>query len=83
MMSKKQIVELVNDLTSDGRHGDDAAFDIAEGILFDEVGLEAGIKKHFGVRDAQGWLANKIAQIIKITKFVFRESGYLGKRLYI
>jgi hypothetical protein len=44
MMSKKQIVELVNDLTSDGRHGDDAAFDIAEGILFDEVGLEAGIK---------------------------------------
>ncbi len=34
-----------------GRHGDDAAFDIAEGILFDEVGLEAGIKKHFGVRE--------------------------------
>ena len=61
MMSKKQIVELVNDLTSDGRHGDDAAFDIADGILFDEAGLEASIKKHFGVRDAQGWLANKIA----------------------
>jgi len=60
-MSKKQIVELVNDLISDGRHGNDVAFDIADGILLDEDGLEAGINKHFKASDAQGWLANQIA----------------------
>tara|TARA_R110000772_G_scaffold216999_1_gene327434 strand:- start:324 stop:506 length:183 start_codon:yes stop_codon:yes gene_type:complete len=60
-MNKKQIIKLVNDLISDGRHGDDAAFDIADGILFEFAGLEAGIKKHFGIQDVQGWLANKIA----------------------
>lgn len=60
-MSKGEIIKLVKELISDGRHGDDAAFDIADGILFDEDGLEEGIKKHFGASDAQGWLANKIA----------------------
>jgi hypothetical protein len=61
MMSKKQIEELVKELTTDGPIGDTEAFDIADGILFDEEGLEEGIKKHFNVVDAQGWLANKIA----------------------
>ena len=61
VMSKKDIQKLVKDLVSDGRHGDDAAFDIADGILYDEEGLEAGIRKHFGVRDPQGWLADRIA----------------------
>jgi len=60
MMSKKEIEELVRDLVSDGRHGDDEAFDIADAILFDEDGLEEGITKHFNVTDAQGWLANQI-----------------------
>ena len=41
--------------------GDDEAFDIADGILYDEEGLEAGIRKHYGIRDPQGWLANKIS----------------------
>ncbi len=60
-MNKKQINELVNELTLDGPIGDAAAFDIAECILYDEDGLEEGIKKHFGVKDVQGWLANQIA----------------------
>jgi len=60
-MNKKQIDELVNELTLDGPIGDAEAFDIADCILFEEEGLEEGIKKHFDVRDAQGWLANKIA----------------------
>lgn len=61
MMSKEQILELVKELTTDSPIGDMEAFDIADGILFDEDGLEEGIKKHFKVSDAQGWLANKIA----------------------
>ncbi len=61
MMSKREIIKLVNELVSDGRHGNDIAFDIADGILFDEDGLEEGINKHFGAIDAQGWLANQIA----------------------
>ena len=61
VMSKSDIDKLVKELVADGRHGDDEAFDIADGILFDEEGLEAGIKKHYKVSDAQGWLANRIA----------------------
>jgi hypothetical protein len=61
MMSKKEIIKLVNELVDDGRHGDAAAFDIADGILMDEVGLAEGINKHFGASDAQGWLADRIA----------------------
>ena len=60
MMSKKEINDLVNELKSDGNIQDDEAFDIADGILFDEEGLEEGIKKHFNVVDVQGWLANQI-----------------------
>mgnify|MGYP003975526315 CR=1 FL=1 len=60
-MNKKQIDELVNELTLDGPIGDAEAFDIADSILFEEEGLEEGIKKHFNVVDVQGWLANKIA----------------------
>ena len=59
-MNKKQINELVNELTLDGPIGDTEAFDFAECILYDENGLEEGIKKHFGMKDAQGWLANQI-----------------------
>ena len=60
MMSKKEINDLVNELKSDGNIQDDEAFDIADGILFDEEGLEEGIKKHFNVVDVQGWLENQI-----------------------
>jgi hypothetical protein len=61
VMPKKEIEKLIRELVSDGRHNDDEAFDIADGILFDEEGLKAGIKKHYSVRDPQGWLANKIS----------------------
>jgi len=61
VMSKKAILKLLKELVSDGRHPDDQAFDIADGIFYSEEGLEAGIRKHFGVRDPQGWLANKIS----------------------
>lgn len=60
-MKKSQIDKLVKELVSDGRVSDDEAFDIADGILFDEEGLAEGIKKHYGASDAQGWLANKIS----------------------
>tara|TARA_R110000803_G_scaffold2158_1_gene7219 strand:+ start:257 stop:442 length:186 start_codon:yes stop_codon:yes gene_type:complete len=60
MMSKKNIEKLISELVSDGRHGDDEAFEIADSILFEEDGLEEGIKKHFNIVDVQGWLANKI-----------------------
>lgn len=61
VMSKKNIEKLIRELVSDGRHGDSEAFDIADSILFEEDGLEEGIKKHFNIVDVQGWLANKIA----------------------
>jgi len=61
VMSKKAILKLLRELSYEGRHSDDEAFDIADGILYDEEGLDAGIRKHFGVRDPQGWLANKIS----------------------
>jgi hypothetical protein len=61
VMSKKAILKLLKELVSDGRHPDDQAFDIADGIFYSEEGLEDGIRKHFGVRDPQGWLANKIS----------------------
>ena len=60
-MSKKQINDLVTELTFDSPIGDDEAFDIADSILFEEDGLEEGIKKHFNIVDVQGWLANKIS----------------------
>jgi len=61
IMSRKDIQKLVKELVHDGRHGDEAAFDLADGILYDTPGLEAGIRKHFGVGDPQGWLADRIA----------------------
>lgn len=61
VMSKKDIQKLVKGLSGANSVGDDEAFDIADGLLFDEEGLEAGIKKHFKASDAQGWLANQIS----------------------
>ncbi len=59
--SKRQIEELIKELISDGPIGDAEAFDIVDGILFEEDGLARGINKHFRVIDVQGWLANQIA----------------------
>jgi hypothetical protein len=59
VMSKKDIQNLLKTLGGESED-DSAAWDIADGILYDTPGLEAGIKKHFGARDPQGWLANYI-----------------------
>ena len=61
IMTKESIDKLVKELVSDGRHPDDQAYDIAQGILFDEEGLEAGIRKHFKVADPIGWLTDRIS----------------------
>lgn len=61
IMTKESIDKLVKELVSDGRHPDDQAYDIARGILFDEEGLEAGIRKHFRVADPIGWLTDRIS----------------------
>ena len=61
IMTKESIDKLVKELVSDGRHPDDQAYDIAQGILFDEEGLEAGIIKHFRVADPIGWLTDRIS----------------------
>ena len=61
IMTKESIDKLVKELVSDGRHPDDQAYDIAQGILFDEEGLEAGIRKYFRVSDPTGWLADRIS----------------------
>ena len=61
IMTKESINKLVKELVSDGRHPDDQAYDIAQGILFDEEGLEAGIRKHFKVADPVGWLTDRIS----------------------
>tara|TARA_R100000789_G_C3014181_1_gene152021 strand:+ start:249 stop:461 length:213 start_codon:yes stop_codon:yes gene_type:complete len=59
-MTKKDIEKLVDTLGFDEHTGDAEAYDIADGILYDTPGLEAGIRKHFGVGDPQGWLADRI-----------------------
>jgi hypothetical protein len=41
---------------------DDAmAFDIADGWMSDNPGVEQAIKKHYGASDAQGFIANYVA----------------------
>jgi len=39
---------------------DDTAFDIADGILYDNPGLSEHIIKVKGIADPQGWLANQL-----------------------
>jgi len=60
-MTKSNVNKIVKELTSDGRHSDEEAYDIAGNTLFDEDGLEDAIRKHFNVQDPQGWLADKIS----------------------
>jgi len=60
-MTKSQLDGIVRELTIDGRHSDDEAFDIADGVLFDEDGMSEAITKHYKATDAQGWLANQIS----------------------
>ena len=60
---KPKIEKLIKDLSKDKKYNkfsDDQAFEMAQSILRDNEGLEAAIEKVYRVRDAAGWLANKI-----------------------
>jgi len=66
-MTKKDIEKLEEVISAErirhekiGEIGTAEAWDIAEVILIDTPGLEDEIKKHYGVDDPQGWLADKI-----------------------
>lgn len=68
MLSKKEVEKIVTELRMGAKEvsmdmpmGDAEIFDIVDGVLFDEDGLEEGIKKHYNIQDAQGWLANQIS----------------------
>jgi polyhydroxyalkanoate synthesis regulator phasin len=60
-MTKQKLDQIVKELVADGRHPDDEAFDIADGVLYDEEGMSEAITKHYRATDTQGWLANKIS----------------------
>lgn len=60
-MTKQALDQIVKELVADGRHSDDEAFDIADGVLFEEKGMSEAITKHYKAADAQGWLANRIS----------------------
>jgi hypothetical protein len=58
--TKKQIDQIVKDLGGNEReHNDGEAFDIAEGVLLTNPGLEESIKQVYGVQDPKGWLADR------------------------
>ena len=66
-MTKKDIEKLEEAISAErirhekiGEIGTAEAWDIAEVILIDTPGLEDEIKKHYGVDDPQGWLADRI-----------------------
>ncbi|CAB4142253.1 hypothetical protein UFOVP449_10 [uncultured Caudovirales phage] len=61
--NKQTVEKLLKDLQKDSKYrnaNDAEAFDLAKGILDDNEGLEKAIEQIYKVRDAQGWLANKI-----------------------
>jgi len=56
--TEKKLQLLLNDL-KDSDIPDNEAYDIADGVLFDEVGLEAFLKSK-GIKDPIGYLADRI-----------------------
>jgi hypothetical protein len=60
---KAKVEKFVKDLGKDkksNKFSDDQAFEMAQSVLDDNAGLETAIKNIYKVRDAAGWLANKI-----------------------
>ena len=58
---RKELNELRSACKENGEEFDDnMVFDIADAFLYDEEGLEEAIKKHIGVVDVQGYVANYI-----------------------
>ena len=69
----KELNELRSACKENGEEFDDnMAFDIADAFLYDEEGLEEAIKKHIGVVDVQGYVANYICQACKTNQHTFR-----------
>jgi hypothetical protein len=60
---KSKVDKFVKDLGRDKKYNkfsDDQAFEMAQSVLDDNAGLETAIKNIYKVRDAAGWLANKM-----------------------
>ena len=60
---KSKIEKLIKDLSKDKKYNkfnDNQAADMAQSILDDNEGLEAAIQKVYRIKDAAGWLADKI-----------------------
>jgi len=57
----KELKELSDGAKDAGDIDDSMAFDIADGWITDNPGVEAAIKKYYGATDAQGFVANRIA----------------------
>ena len=60
---KAKVEKFVKDLDKDkksNKFSDDQAFEMAQSVLDDNAGLEKAIQTIYKVRDAAGWLANKI-----------------------
>jgi hypothetical protein len=55
----RKVQEFLKDFEGAEQFGDDEAFDIADGVLYDEPELVAYLATK-GITDAVGWLANKI-----------------------
>jgi hypothetical protein len=60
VMSKAAIMKLLKTLGNNGDMDGGDAYAIAEFVLSDNEGLEAGIKKHMRASDALGWLADRV-----------------------
>ena len=60
-MTKDTLDRIVRELVMDGRHSDVEAFEIADGILYDEKGMSEAITKYYKATDSQGWLADRIS----------------------
>ena len=58
--NEAKLQDFLRSLRADGPIDDMEAFDIADGILFDEPELEAYVRDVKGIEDVQGWLADRI-----------------------
>jgi hypothetical protein len=62
--NRQKIEKLIKDLRADkqfrGSVSDAEAFEVAQGILDDEPGLEKAVKQIYKVKDVAGWLANYV-----------------------
>jgi hypothetical protein len=58
--TKEKLQQILNTLGGEQVDSDDVAYDIADGVLYDNPGLKEYIAKTKNVKDPLGWLANRI-----------------------